>query len=199
MLATVCERKGADLFVDAARLTLARRGDVEFRLVGPLAPGAEESWARCVVVRGERAGVRWKGPTADAPAELAAWDVFVLPTRRDPFPLVVLEAMAAGLPVVATAVDGVPEQVDERSAILVASGDAVALAAAIERLAGDAPARLAMGRAGAARAAEHFTAERNARELAAAYEWVRATAATRRHDSRRSLSRERIRPQWSRP
>jgi len=198
MLGTVCERKGSDVFVDAARATLATRSDVEFRIVGPLAPGAEEAWARAVVARGERAGVRWKGPTPDAAAELATWDVFVLPTRRDPFPLVVLEAMAAGLPVVATAVDGVPEQVDEACATLVAPDDAPALAGAIERLAGDARARLALGRAGAARAATHFTPARNARELATAYEWVLATGSPR-NGSRRPLPRERIRPQWSRP
>ena len=198
MLGTICERKGSDVFVSAARAVLAGRSDVELRMVGPLAPGADEAWARAVVARGERAGVRWTGPTADAAAELATWDVFVHPTRRDPFPLVVLEAMAAGLPVIAIDVDGVPEQVDERSAILVAPGDAAALARAIERLAGDAPARRAMGRAGAARAATHFTPERNARELATAYERVLATAA-QRNGARPPTPRERIRPQWSRP
>ncbi|HTN26090.1 MAG TPA: glycosyltransferase family 4 protein [Solirubrobacteraceae bacterium] len=186
MLGTVCERKGSDVFVDAARATLATRSDVEFRIVGPLAPGAEEAWARAVVARGERAGVRWKGSTADAAVELATWDVFVLPTRRDPFPLVVLEAMAAGLPVVATAVDGVPEQVDEACATLVAPDDAPALAGAIERLAGDARARLALGRAGADRAATHFTPARNSRELATAYEWVLATGSLR-NGARRPL------------
>jgi len=199
MLGTVCERKGSDLFVDAARTILRERGDAEFRIVGPLAPGADEPWARAVVADGERGGVRWKGPTTDAAAELATWDVLVLPTRRDPFPLVILEAMAAGLPVVATAVDGVPEQVDADAAILVAPDDAGALASAIERLLDDAPARLAMGRAGAARVAEHFTPERHARELATAYEHVLQTAATRRTGAKRPLSTERIRPQWSRP
>ena len=199
MLGTVCERKGADVFVDAARATLARRTDAEFRLAGPLAPGAEEAWARAVVARGERAGVRWQGPAADPPAELATWDVFVLPTRRDPFPLVVLEAMAAGLPVIASDVDGVPEQVDPDSAILVAPGDPTALAAAVERLLDDEPARLRMGGAGAARAAAHFTPERNARELTAAYEAVLESAAHRRNGTSRSRTTERIRPQWSRP
>jgi glycosyltransferase involved in cell wall biosynthesis len=199
MLGTVCERKGSDLFVEAARAVLGRRDDVEFRLVGPLAPGAGEPWARAVVARGERAGVRWKGPTSDAMAELAGWDVFVLPTRQDPFPLVVLEAMAAGLPVVASAVDGVPEQVGEGCALLVAPDDAVALAGAVEQLLDDEPARLAMGRAGAARAAAQFTPARHARELAAAYDWILDTAAMRRGGTRRPTPTERIRPQWSRP
>lgn len=199
MLGTVCERKGSDLFVDAARAVLGRRADAEFRIVGPLAPGAGEPWARALVARGERAGVRWSGPSGDAMAELADWDVFVLPTRRDPFPLVVLEAMASGLPVVATAVDGVPEQVDEASAILVAPDDATALAGAIERMLDDAPARVAMGRAAVARVAGQFTPERHARELAAAYDWTLDSAALRRTATRRSTPTERIRPQWSRP
>jgi glycosyltransferase involved in cell wall biosynthesis len=180
MLGTVCEHKGSDVFVDAARAVLGRRrADAEFRIVGQLAPGAGEHWARAVVARGERAGVRWKGPSSDAMAELGDWDVFVLPARRDPFPLAVIEAMASGLPVVATAVDGVPEQVDEAAAILVAPGDAGALAGAIERLLDDGPARLEMGRSGAARAAAQFTPARHARELAAAYEWTLDTAASR--------------------
>lgn len=168
-LATICERKGSDVFVATAQAILERRDDVEFRMVGRLATGADEPWARKVVARGERHGVRW-GLTSEPYSELAEWDVFVLPTRRDPFPLIVMQAMAAGLPVVASAVDGVPEQVDEASGFLVAPDDPDALAAAIERLLDDPALCTAMGSAGAARIAKDFAPERQATELVRAYE-----------------------------
>ncbi len=118
--------------------------------------------------------------TTDAIAELRDWDVFVLPARRDPFPLVVLEAMAAGLPVVAARVDGIAEQVDASSAILVAPGDAGALAAAIGALLDDPVRRAALGAAGARRVASTFTPERHASELATAYRRTLLAAAGRR-------------------
>jgi glycosyltransferase involved in cell wall biosynthesis len=182
-LATICERKGSDVFVAAARAILARRPNVEFRMVGPLAPGADAPWARDVVSRAERAGVRWS-VTTDPASELRGWDVFVLPTRRDPFPLAVLEAMAAGLPVVASAVDGVPEQVDAASGLLVAPEDTDAFAAAIERLLDDSTLRTDMGRAAAHRIATRFAPARQVAELVAAYERVLASGAARRRRGR---------------
>jgi glycosyltransferase involved in cell wall biosynthesis len=66
---------------------------------------------------------------------MRAADVFVLPSRFENLPVVLLEAMATGLPVVATAVGGVPEIVDERAGALVAPGDPEALAGAIAAVA----------------------------------------------------------------
>ncbi len=178
-LATVSRRKGSDLFVAAAERIARRRADVEFRLVGPLAGGRERAWASAVVERGGRGGVRWS-TTDDPLSELRDWDVFVHPARRDPFPLVVLEAMAAGLPVVAARVDGLAEQVDGSCGVLVAPGDAEALAVAVEALL-DAPARrAAMGAAGAARVARLFTPQRHAGELADAYRATLRAAGKRR-------------------
>ena len=134
----------------AAELLAHRGDDVEFRLVGPLAAGSDREWAQAVVDRAARAGVR-VSVTTDAMSELRDWDVFVLPTRRDPFPLVVLEAMAAGLPVVATRVDGVVEQVDAQSGVLVAPGDAQRSPRAIGELLDDPARRAAMGAAAARR------------------------------------------------
>ncbi len=178
-LATVSERKGSDIFVEAARAVLARRQDVEFRMVGRLATGADEPWARAVVARGEQHGVTW-GLTSEPYCELRDWDVFVLPTRRDPFPLIVLQAMAAGVPVVASAVDGVREQVDDGSGILVAPDDVGAFATAIERLLDDAPLRGRMGRAGSQRIATTFAPERQVAELLSAYEEALGARGRRR-------------------
>lgn len=177
-LATVCERKGSDIFVAAAEQIARRRSDVEFRLVGPLADGAERAWAQATVRHGARCGVRWS-TVSDGRAELRDWNVFVLPARRDPFPLVVLEAMAAGLPVVATAIDGVPEQVDSDCGLLVAPEDAGALAGAIDVLLDDGARRATMGAAGARRVARHFTPARHASELAGAYRRALSAHAAR--------------------
>jgi glycosyltransferase involved in cell wall biosynthesis len=89
------------------------------------------------------------GERRDVPTHLAAADAFVLPTRWEGFPYSVLEAMAAGLPVVASRVGGVPEQVlDGRTGTLVEPGDADGLADALGRLAADGPRARALGAAG---------------------------------------------------
>ena len=101
--------------------------------------------------------MRLLGTRDDVPALLAEAGIFVLSSRSECLPMSVIEAMAAGLPVVATAVGGIPELVEhERTGILVPPGDARALAAALSRLAGDAGLRQRMGEAGRARAEEHF-------------------------------------------
>jgi glycosyltransferase involved in cell wall biosynthesis len=64
---------------------------------------------------------------------IAAADVFVLASRHEGLPVTVMEALTLGVPVVATAVGGIPEVVTEDNGILVAPGDPAALAGAIER------------------------------------------------------------------
>lgn len=72
----------------------------------------------------------------DVSSFLAALDVFVLPSRREGMPLAVLEAMAAGLPIVASRVGGIPEALrDGAAGILTPPGDADAIGAALRRLA----------------------------------------------------------------
>jgi glycosyltransferase involved in cell wall biosynthesis len=85
-------------------------------------------------------------------------DVFVLPSRADGTPTAVLEAMAAGLPVVATHVPGTAEMIsDGDTGLLVPTEDAEALSAAITALATDDARRAALGRAARARAEAYFS------------------------------------------
>lgn len=96
-----------------------------------------------------------------APAAIArfyrAADVYLHAARADTFPNTVLEALASGLPVVATAVGGIPEQVEEgRTGYLVEGRDAEALAARVSRVLDDSGLRDTLGAAAAASAAERF-------------------------------------------
>ena len=94
--------------------------------------------------------IRWHGVVPDSARVLGAFDVCVLSSRTEGTPMVLFEAMAAGVPVVATAVGGVPDVVSSREAVLVPSDDPVVLADRIRDLYDNAgPAR---ERARAARA-----------------------------------------------
>lgn len=93
--------------------------------------------------------VRLAGAVPDARALLTDYQFAVLPSHTEGLPNAVLEAMAAGLPVIATAVGGVPELVSDRATgLLVPPRAPAALAAAIRELAGDPPLRQRMGAAG---------------------------------------------------
>ena len=87
--------------------------------------------------------------------------MFVLSSRSEGFPVAVLEAMAAGLPVVATDVGGVAEAVEHgETGLLVPAADSEALARALERLVADGALRRRLGAAGRARARSLFDVER---------------------------------------
>lgn len=106
-------------------------------------------------------------------AKLGELDIFVLPTRGDNLPVSILEAMASGLPVVATRVGGIPEQVEDgTTGYLVEPDDADGLARAVEALASDPARRLAFGRAGAARVEREFASAAVAQRLLDLYRLV---------------------------
>jgi glycosyltransferase involved in cell wall biosynthesis len=101
--------------------------------------------------------------------------VVVLPSHREGLPLCVLEAMAHGRPVVATAVGGIPQLVEDgRTGFLVQPGDAEGLRAALERLLADAELRRTMGRAARVRVRRLCSWERVTDATLAAYEAVAA-------------------------
>jgi glycosyltransferase involved in cell wall biosynthesis len=97
-------------------------------------------------------------------------DVFVLPSRLEGFPLSIIEAMLAGRPVVATDVGSVREAVvDGDTGHVVPPDNVDALRDALSRLLGDAAEQRRLGDAGRARALEHFTADRMARQFEQLY------------------------------
>jgi glycosyltransferase involved in cell wall biosynthesis len=143
---------------------------------GPLRAEVE----RAVDVHGLGASCRMLGARDDMAALLAALDVFVLTSVSEGFPFVILEAMALERPVVATAVNGVPEIVEDGvTGVLVGHGDGAALARAVLDTLADAGRGRAWGRAGRRRVQACFTAPRMVAAAEALYRDVlRLTAAT---------------------
>ena len=111
-------------------------------------------------------------PWVDGLEELSRWEIVVLPARSDPFPLVVLEAMALGKAVVATRVGGIPEQLGEDAGLLVDSEDVGGIAGCggqARRIAPRHSSRADLGSAARRRVAANFTLERQADGLERAY------------------------------
>lgn len=108
---------------------------------------------------------RMLGQRRDVPDLLAACDVFVLSSKSEGIPLTAIEAMAAGRPVVATRVGGLPEVVTDETGVLAPAGDAGGLAEALAALANDPPRRRRLGEAGRERAKRRFAED----QMMAAY------------------------------
>jgi glycosyltransferase involved in cell wall biosynthesis len=124
----------------------------------------------------ERLGIRERvefGFHEDVPALLETLDVVALPSWTEGLPLVLLEAMARGRPVVATPVGGTPELVtDGETGLLVPPRDPEALAAALRRVLDDPELARRLGEAARARVADRFTAAEQERRILALYDDV---------------------------
>jgi glycosyltransferase involved in cell wall biosynthesis len=153
--------KGAIEFVRAAAIVKRSAAGTKFVMVGePLASDRDSCWEEMARLRDELglgADLVLAGYRRDVPAILAAFDLFVLPSWREGMPRSLLEAMATGLPVVATAIRGCREEVvDGVTGVLVPPRDHGALASAIEGILPAPERRAAMGEAGRRRVIERF-------------------------------------------
>ncbi|MFL5844531.1 MAG: glycosyltransferase [Solirubrobacteraceae bacterium] len=160
MVTVLRPAKGIETFIAAARSVLAAAPDARLALVGS---GPErERFAALIGEHGLADEPRfavfpWRPPMA---AHLEALDVLALPSEMEAFPLSLVEAMAHGIPQVASDVGGIPEAVTSETGILVPPRDPDALAQALVALLADPERRAAMAHASRARHAEHFTLER---------------------------------------
>ena len=150
-------RKGFDLFLQAWRAAQRSGAPVQFWWVGEIDPGLR-AWLGPEIAAAEATGTfRLTGWQDDVAPWLNAADAFVLPSREDPFPSVALEALSAGLRIVAFeesgGIPGLLRQFD--AGLAVPMGDAAALAEAVLELLGESPASRAH-RAGLARASFRF-------------------------------------------
>lgn len=147
--------KGVDILVEAAERVCRDMPQALFLVVGV---GAErEAIAGSLARLGLEGRVRLLGERTDVPDLLEAADLFVLPSRSEGQPNAVLEAMAMGLPIVATRVGGVPELVrDGVEGVLVEPGSAGALAEACREVFASPDLGAGLGRAAQARARRDF-------------------------------------------
>ena len=141
--------KGHDTLIEAAaELARLRPGVAVVSIGGEKHPGDLDRVRAAAGAAGVEPSLRFLGRRPDALAFVAAADVFVNPSDVEGLPVAILEAMALGTPVVATAVGGVPAVVqDGVTGLLVEAGDAPGLAQAVDRLLGD---RALAGRVAAA-------------------------------------------------
>ena len=155
-MARLVDQKGLPLLVDALQLLRDRGTLPRFAIVGT---GPMRDWVEERIAEGGL-GDRVTLLAFEPPVEpkLAAFDAYVLPSFWEALPIGVLEAMAAGLPVISTTVNGIPEAVEDGvTGVLVAPDDPAGLARAIERLAADPALRERMGAAGRRRCEQIFS------------------------------------------
>jgi N-acetyl-alpha-D-glucosaminyl L-malate synthase BshA len=142
-----------DVVAVFARLQASRPLRLQLVGDGPERPRIEAD----VAARGLAGAVEFTGERADLPAVLREADVFLLPSETESFGLAALEAMACGVPVVASAVGGLPEVIpDGEVGFLRPMGDLAAMAEAAGRLLDDEPLRRAMGAAARRRAETQY-------------------------------------------
>jgi glycosyltransferase involved in cell wall biosynthesis len=165
-----------DLIAAAAHVA-AQRPDVHFVVVGdgPLRPDVEAA----IAAHSLAGRVHLTGLRDDVPDLMHSFDVFVLTSLWEGLPRVLPQAMAAGLPIVATAIDGNAEAVtDEVNGFLVPPSDPQAIATALLRLLSDSDLSREMGEAGRTRV-EEFSARKMVSDIAALYRDLLAEHARR--------------------
>lgn len=131
------QRKGTEVLLEAIAILRDQGKDVRLRAVGPFETDEYERLLKNQVERLNLTdAVEWTGFTKDVNAEMVKMDLFVLPSLfGEGLPMVVLESMAAGVPVVGTLVEGVPEAIrDGIDGVLAKPNDAKDLARAIARV-----------------------------------------------------------------
>ncbi|MCA0995290.1 glycosyltransferase [Alloyangia pacifica] len=162
--------KGVPVLLRALADLVPRHPDLRLRLIGdgPERAALERKAAELGLEgRVEFLGYRSQAEVAEA---LSAADIFVLPSFAEGVPVVLMEAMAAQLPVVTTRIAGVPELVEHgASGLLVPPGEAGALAAALDSLLSDPDAHRRMGAAGRAKVVAEFDIETEAAKLSALF------------------------------
>lgn len=180
--------KGIETLVEAAPRVLAVHPNTRFVLVGGPSAGwlAERAGALGV---GERVRLTGFVPEQDLAKCYACAQVAVFPSYYEPFGIVALEAMAAGVPVVASDVGGLASVVEhEVTGLTTYAGNAESLAWGINRVLSDRPAARARARRAKTRVAQRYTWEQMAKQTAAVYEEAIAVSARKGGSSDESRS-----------
>jgi L-malate glycosyltransferase len=175
VVANLRPEKGHDVLMDAAVDVLRRYPDARFEIVGG-GPELERLLARAEA-RGMLHAFTFLGHRDDVPARLADGDIFVLPSRSEAFPNAVLEAMATGLPIVASGVGGIVDLIDDgKTGLLTPQGDPKALADRLCRLMNDPAFAARLGDAARTEAQARYSFDR----MVASFESLYLTELARR-------------------
>ncbi len=169
MVSRLLLEKGTEQFVRAAKQVLEVYPDTLFTLVGdgPHGP-ALQALSREL---GMENNIIFTGQRRDMPGIFASLDIFALPSFNEGMPLVILEAMASKLPVVATKIAGIPELVlHEQTGLLIEAGDTAALRDSILRLIADRALRMKFGAHGQERVQQFYSREVMSRNYLRLYE-----------------------------
>ncbi len=143
-IANLHQIKGQDVLLKSFSLIYQKFPNLYVLLVGK--GKEEENLKRKAEIMRVKDRVYFLGIREDIPELLAASDIFVLPSFSEAFPVSLLEAMASGIPVIATKVGGIPEMIEEKkSGFLVSPGSPYELAEKISALAEDERLRKSMG------------------------------------------------------
>ena len=171
-IGTLHEVKGQSVLIDACRLLVDAGLDLRCRFIGE---GEDEARLRAQIDDAGLGGVvtlDGRRTRSEVVAALGEADLLVAPSvvarngKREGIPVVLMEAMSCGLPVVASRLSGIPELVEDGvSGLLVDPGDVTALAAAIRRLVDDPHLRVRMGAAARQRILSDFDVDVNARAI----------------------------------
>jgi len=174
MVSRLNRLKGVEEFLQAVSRVADRFEDARFLIVGdngtPDGSDYRRELERRVAELGLERRVVFTGFRLDVPRLLSEVAVSVMPSLSEGLPNTVLEAMVAGVPVVATRVGGTAEVVDDGvTGLLVPPGDAAALAKAIEQLLAEPESARRLGRAGRQRVIQEFSLERMVRQTEQLY------------------------------
>ena len=158
VVASLHERKGLHVLGAALPRLVARWPGLKVAVAGAGDDGYRARLEEAARRSGAGGALLWLGPRADVAELLRALDLFVLPSLEESLPIALLEAMATGLPLVASAVGGIPEAVEDGvSGLLVPRGDPGALADAVASLLAIPGRAAALGAAARARAVARYS------------------------------------------
>ena len=174
LIGRIAEWKGQDVFIESAAEVLRRGLDAEFRIIGAPLFGEHDYDARLrrrVDELGLGTSIKFLGFRSDITCLLAESTLVVhASTLGEPFGQVIIEAMSAGKPVIATDGGAVPEIIEpDVTGLIVPKNDASAMADAIAQILKDSVCAARMGQAGRERVLARFTIQRTARKVEALY------------------------------
>jgi len=166
--------KGQLELIEAFAAVSRETSDVVLLVVGEALFNRRADYEKCLERTASSVAVtdrvRFLGPRDDVPALMQGFDLLVVNSRTEGFPLAVLEGLASGTPVLATAVGGTPEMIRHgENGWLVPARDNHSLAAAILRLLSDPELRAKLARCGRQEASTHYSAERYISDMQSFY------------------------------